>query len=1141
MNEMRPLSADGPQLRASNPVISAWVSANAGSGKTQVLVHRVIRLLLDGTLPERILCITFTNAAAAEMSKRLFRDLGEWIAVDDAALLEKIGALTGEKRDSISVPRARRLFASALDAPGGLKIQTIHAFCERLLQRFPIEAGVVPGFGVLSEQSAAELLSAAGRLVLTGEVSDAEAESIRTVVRYAGAQAFDELLKELLKRPDLARQFADAESRRRALEAVLRLSPGTTLQSIAELAVAGMDRPAYARAAAALDKLGNSAGKLARLIRAAITGLSPDRAFAALRSMCLTKEGELRQNFPPVRLARADRAAALFLRSELDRLLPLFERYRAAAVLEASTALLHLGAKIIGNYERAKRALGSYDYDDLIFKSRGLFASPAHRGWILYKLDAGIDHILIDEAQDTSPEQWQIIQNLTEDFFAGAGARGETVRTVFAVGDEKQSIFSFQGADPRFFQAMRGYFARRIREAGSTLEQVPLTVSFRSTQTVLEAVDAVFTNEVHEPTRLGAAGLVEIWPLEEGRNPPERQPWRAPIDFGLTDEPRRCLARRIARTIRGWIEGKEMLVSRGRPIEPSDILILVRNRTTLMDELVRALKLEGLPVAGADRLELTTHIAVMDLIALGHFACLPQDDQMLACVLKSPLVERDDGRMIDDDDLFDLAHGRGTSTLWQRLEEAVAGGKPYRAAHAKLVAWHRDAGWKPPYEFFSAVLNEHEGFARMTARLGAEAAEPLGEFLSRCLDYDQEYAPSLTGFLTWISAQGAVIKRDMDLGSGEIRVMTVHGAKGLESNIVILPDTCSVPERGLHPKIFFPRLEIDGRTLEVPLWRVRLDRDPELITALRDEYQERQLDEHDRLLYVAMTRAADRLYVCGSSSKVLNDRCWYRRIDGALRAKNLGHVLNDDDGRSIWRHAHPQRGEAREQRASSQSPAPLNEALPLWAKTSAPVEAPSLPWLAPSRASEALALGRRAAEEMRSPLAQAPGARYRRGAIIHRLLQSLPALPAELRDRRAKSYLAFKGHGLTADEQDEIAATVMRLINDHAFGAVFAEGSIAEAPIIARVNIAGAIIPVSGLIDRLVIGPEQVLILDFKSNRPPPATIDTVDPSYARQLALYRRAMLELFPGRAVRAALLWTEGPKLMELPVSFMESHLA
>jgi ATP-dependent helicase/nuclease subunit A len=1138
VNVIRPISSDGPQRRAANPGVSAWVAANAGCGKTHVLVHRVIRLLLEDHPPERILCLTFTNAAAAEMSRRLFHDLGEWATLDDATLSSRIQALAGDSAATVTLARARTLFARALDAPGGLKIQTIHAFCERLLQRFPLEAGVVPGFSVLDEQTAAQLLQAARKSILAGDLeTSAEGHAIRTLVRYAGAQQFDELLMELLKRPLAALQFGDAHACRAALETALGLPPGATPASVAAVAVAGMDRQAYAEAAVSLERLGNSARKISDSILKALADGAAESALACLNEIFLTK-GEPRKNFPPAKLAGSDLQASDFLKSECRRLAPLFEQHRAAVIIEASSALIHLGARIIASYESAKRALGAYDYDDLIVKSLNLFTGLAHRGWVLYKLDAGIDHLLIDEAQDTSREQWQIIQNLSEDFFTGAGARGTLMRSLFAVGDEKQSIFSFQGADPRFFRSMRDYFAKRIEVAGSRMEKVPLTVSFRSTAEVLAAVDAVFTTETHEAFRTDAAGLVELWPLEESEEEVERDPWRAPLGWTLADHPRRRLARRIARTIRKWIDDGEMLKSRGRPVQPSDILILLRSRTTLMDELVRALKLENLPVAGADRLELTTHIAVMDLVALGHCALLPEDDQMLACVLKSPLVERDDGRAIDDDDLFALAHGRGRETLWQRLQQAAAGGRPYRNALARLQAWHEDAGWKSPYEFFSGVLNEHSGMSRIVTRLGQEAVEPIGEFLSRCLDHDLENAPSLQSFLGWFTDYGAVIKRDMDLGSGEIRVMTVHGAKGLESNIVFLPDTCAIPDRNKHPKLFFPLIEINGAAAEVPLWRVKLDCDHPLITTMRAEHHQHQLDEYGRLLYVAMTRAADRLYVCGASARELSEHCWYSRIRSALM--RIGRPVADGEERTLWRY---ERSAAEPVADAPARPAPARAAvapLPSWAEALPASEENASIWIAPSKLGSAAANRVRAAE-ISSPLLETGTGRFRRGVLIHRLLQSLPDLLPSEREGRARAYLSHAGHDLTAAAREEILATVMRLLNDVAFSGIFASGSLAEIPLVARVRLAdGREIPVVGRIDRLVVNPAEVLILDFKTNRPPPVTIEHADPDYIRQLALYRCAMAQLYPDKAIRAALLWTEGPGLMELPAAVMEAAL-
>jgi ATP-dependent helicase/nuclease subunit A len=482
-----------------------------------------------------------------------------------------------------------------------------------------------------------------------------------------------------------------------------------------------------------------------------------------------------------------------------------------------------------------------------------------------------------------------------------------------------------------------------------------------------------------------------------------------------------------------------------------------------------------------------------------------------------------------------LAHARGRQTLWQRLQQAVTDGRPYRSALAQLEAWQEDAGWKSPYEFFTGVLNEHAGMSRIVARLGQEAVEPIGEFLSRCLDHDLENAPSLQSFLGWFTDYGAIIKRDMDLGSGEIRVMTVHGAKGLESNIVFLPDTCAMPDRNKHPKLLFPLVEINGAMAEVPLWRVRLDCDHQVIARMRADHHQHQLEEHGRLLYVAMTRAADRLYVCGASTRDLSDRCWYSRIRSAMM--RIGRPVVDAEGRTLLRY---ERAAAAPAIAAPPRPAPLAAAvppLPSWAETPPAAEEQAPIWLSPSQA-----VNRVNAAEITSPLLEAGAGRFRRGILIHRLLQSLPDVPPPEREDRARAYLSHSGHDLALAARDEIVATVMRLLNDAAFSGIFAPGSLAEIPLAAHVRLAdGRELPIVGRIDRLVVNPAEVLILDFKTNRPPPAAIENADPAYVRQLALYRRAMSQLYPDRVIRAALLWTEGPRLMELPAIVMDEALA
>ncbi len=1129
MNRMRAPADVPPQERASNPETSAWVSANAGSGKTHVLVNRAIRLMLAGTLPQRILCLTYTVAAATEMNRRLFDHLGRWIAFDDKALAHHIRTLAGDSDVALDLDQARRLFARALDTPGGLKIQTIHAFCEQLLQRFPVEAGVVPGFRVLEDRQALDFIADSRHSVLLdgGTVPDRLAE----IVAHAGEGPFDALIGELVRRrpPFLALEVA--EHRRALLARVMQLTHGGTATDLASDVLASLDSDAYVEVANRLGTCGVRAGELARSIGDCLASRSPEDAFGALRSVFLTDAGEPRSEtrFIPARLRDGHPGSAAFLLAEQDRLLPLFKAYDATRIVDLTGALCDIGGRIVAHYERRKQAAGAYDYDDLIRRTLRMFSS-LNSGWVLYKLDGGIDHVLLDEAQDTSRDQWSIVQSLSEEFYAGRGVRPELLRTIFAVGDEKQSIFGFQGASPEVFRAMGRHYGQRSREAGLAFEEVELNVSFRSSQAVLDMVDAVFPGGSHFARRRNVAGRVELWPLETMESQAERDPWRAPTGYALRDRPRRRLAARIAATIRGWIDAQELLPSEGRPIRPSDIMILVRNRTTLMDELVRALKTAGLPVAGADRLALTSHIAVMDLMALGRAALLPADDQMLACVLKGALLARDDDLPIDDDDLFALCHGRGAATLWDRLAAAVAAGRPFAKALSLLRAWRDEALNRPPFEFYMSVLDTPGVHGRLLARLGGEAEEPIDAFLTQCLDYDRAHSPSLEGFLHWLDGEQAMIKRDMDHGLGEIRVMTVHGAKGLESNVVILPDTLSLPDRAKDPGILMCEADVNGQRVEVPVWRVKDGKDHPVVEGLRDRLRDAALLEHDRLLYVAMTRARDRLYVCGhpdrAGSRELGAQCWYARIETAV--KSHGRSVTDAEGRTVWRYE-----SAADAPAAIAMPAVAGEppapaaALPLWVLAPAPPEPGARSWQSAARLTEP------GGERITPPLDGRDPRRYRRGILIHRLLQVLPGLAPATREPAGRRFLSQPGHELGSAEQREILASVMRLLSDSRFAAVFGEGSLAEVPFAAEVEGTA----VTGRIDRLVVTQSEILILDYKTNRPPPAAIADADPDYIRQLALYRRALLAIFPRRRIRTGLLWTEAPSLMEIPAAMLD----
>ncbi len=1153
-------TARNRQDLASQPEASAFVPANAGAGKTHVLVGRVIRLLLNGVPPERILCLTYTRAAAAEMSERLFDKLSGWIARDDRELTDLIREEVAQSDiDVHNLDEARRLFTRALETPGGLKVQTIHAFCERLLQRFPIEAGVVPGFHVLSETDSRDLMTLARAQVLTRD-DDTIRDAVATITPFANEQAFSGLLYDLQKHAGkLLTAYGSNDTFPRLktqLDQMFGLTGQETPASISQNFAGTLDRASLQHAAGLMAAdAGKTNQAQASLVQRLLAASEPSDVFLQACHAVLTGKGAPKAVSKLVagNFATANPDCTQALIALQDQVVGAQERLNACLVARATNALVFVGLEILKVFNSLKQNLAAYDFVDLIHQTVDLLRHNADAAWVLYKLDGGLDHILIDEAQDTSRDQWQIINALTEEFFAGEGARDGATRTVFAVGDRKQSIYSFQGADPREFDNQAGLYEALINNAGGIYREVRLEHSFRSSELVLRAVDRVFerddaSNGVtsslqrevrHLPIRTGEQGLVEIWDLERGQPDDDVDHW-VPRSGDVVDPPHQVMARRIAATVARWThtQSPEML-KEGRPIRPSDILILVRQRSYLMAAIVRALKEAGVPVAGADRLKLLDHIAVQDLMALAQVCILPLDDLNLAGVLKSPLFTHDDGvtRFDDDNDLFGLAHKRGASSVWVNLRKAVAAGKPYANASGKLARWRGLASRSSVFDFFSTVLSRDGGRRALLGGLGPEAADPVDAFLQLALEYEQQHAPSLAGFLAWLEATQADIRRDMDQAGGEVRVMTVHGAKGLEAPIVFLPDTCSVPETRKVDNVLFT-------DAGVPVWRLKSDYATSVTDDLKNRAFEGLMEEYNRLLYVAMTRARYRLYVCGfvkqkgrKEQSEAPKASWYAMMHGALagdEAALLRHHV-DDDGYTVWRAGEPQVTDGKESAGGDAAEA---SAPPDWAHTRAhQVPAPHR-WLAPSRMDAAGDAGDGwSSETALSPLAARTDTRFRRGQLVHRLLQSLPDLPDERRAAAARRFLA--ANGVSGAELDATVAEIQTLFSDPQFAAVFSAAGRAEVSIAAMIELPDQEkFGLTGQIDRLLVEAGRVLVVDFKTNRPPPTLVSDVPDIYLRQLAAYLKALERVYPGRAIECALLWTDAPALMPVPNSMLEA---
>ena len=1147
-----------PQRVAADPAISAFVTANAGSGKTKTLIDRVARLLLARVKPEAILCVTYTKAAAAEMQRRLFERLGKWSVTSDADLRAELVKLVGEPEgtyDARRLSEARALFAQALETPGGLKIQTIHAFCEKLLRRFPLEAGVSPGFTVMDDQAGAAIARAARRATAAWVDSHEDAFA-QAYARFSVALDFQ----------SFETMFAGFETRRGQIMDYVRRCGGlseaiadawtrcgfdapTSAADLAAGALAQLDLGAWRAAAQVLfDGGGKQDAKSAEALAA--VARDPDATLdLALRAL-FTEGGEGTPATWPAKTSglksREDLREALLL--DQAKLEAARERVRAAKVAEDTADALRLAVLYVESHRIEKEARGALDFTDLIDKTRVLLTQKVEAAWVLYKLDGGVDHILLDEAQDTAPEQWEILSALTADFFAGETSEGwsgrRAERTLFVVGDEKQSIYSFQGADPqRLLVETQGYIAR-IEAVGAVGKGVPLTVSYRSTREVLSFVDALFSDPEtregvpppvgqdlvrHELFRHGHPGCVDLWPLTRELPGEEREAWEAPVDAEGERSANRRLAEAIAAETAAILQRGDAIfdkeIGRHRAAHAGDILVLVRRRRVLFEEILRALKRRGVPVAGADRLSLSSHIAFEDLLALGRFILFPDDDLTLAALLKTPFCG------LSDDDVYALAKGR-RATLWAELRRRAEERPAWTAAKTVLDWALAEGRRRQPFEFFAGWLGltDAEGRshrAKVLTRLGAEAEEALDEFLAQVMEAEQRGVRDLEALVADFAALDIVVKREMEGARREVRVMTAHGSKGLEAPIVFLPETTVKRGAGGSPLL----VTEDGALL----WCGSSKGDCDASARARKLREDKESQEALRLLYVALTRARDRLILCGRiDARTKDDKVggWYAAARAAFDHPDIApevRTIGDEETGFLRYGPDPVPAPRMEETERDAATAPP------WIKVAAPPEPAAARYAAPSRIED------NARVPAPSPLARVSGlGRYRRGEIVHKLLQLLPDVAPDQRSGAAQRLLQAE-RDLTDEQREEMAQAAFGVLDDATFAAVFGPGSRAE------VALAGASahlphgLAVSGRVDRLVVDAERVLVVDYKTNRPSPDRIEDADPAYLAQMAVYAAVLREVFPGRAVEAALVWTDGPKLMPVPEKVMVAALA
>ena len=1123
--------ATRPQVAAADPDKASWVSANAGSGKTRVLTDRVARLLLAGTPPQRILCLTFTTAAAANMQVRLFERLGEWSMLPDSELRTKLLMLgvQNKKLSTRTLEDARTLFARALETPGGLKIQTIHAFSSSLLRRFPLEAGVSPKFAMIDDRAARKL-----QLRVLDEMAIESPEIYDLVARAVSGARLDEFIDQIINLQD---RFESPVNRKHIMN-IFGLTDEQDYAEYVKDSVSLLFYPMHVHFLTSLvhgldnDLASPRSQAGASDLREVLEGPRDESALPILVKYFLTG-ANAQDPFEPSAFPRKavmenfdDVFSQMLMHYKhvvKDVRLRLLTRHAA----EKTIALHEFAAAFLYRYEHRKRESALLDFSDLIVKSLHLLRDRECAQWVLYRLDGGIDHVLVDEAQDVSPRQWAIICEIAREFTSGFGAH-EGTRTVFAVGDEKQSIYGFQGAAPEKFEEMRDYFRQQYEDASLQFVENELLYSFRSAEAILKMVDMVFercrvpgfaANVRHRAFKSELPGRVDVWPFlvkqkvkRKGDDWWQIQPEQTEIDTHVK------LAKTITTRILNMMERRELLpdgLGGGRPIQPGDIMILVRRRSDLFYAIIQELKSKGLPVAGADRLKLIAELAVRDLTAMLSFLAYQQDDLSLAAVLRSPLFG------LTEDQLYKIAHNRGKLSLWQSLIGHKKSFHEIRRAVRIINDLIKFSEMATPYAVLERILTNHKGREMLVARLGREIEQTLDSYLQQALAYEEEGAPTLAGFLDWLTEE-TEIKRQLDQGVNEIRVMTIHGAKGLESPIIILPDT---EHRTLPSGGIILESPDDG----TPLYLTSIPESPELIERAREAKKEAEEHEQSRLMYVALTRAECWLIICGEGK--LKEDCWYNRLDLNIWERPSLQVIDFSNEGGKYLNITPgvrlSTGQWPEKVAKRKVQTPTTPKLPNWVKEKLknPIQSP-LQALSPSR------LGGYSSDNM-STLGddEVAGAGTDFGTRLHLLLEHLPTVGRHQRAEAGKAILRHDDPAIDDAACQDIVNAAMELLETPELRFLLSSEAIRETEFVA-VSPTLNDRQLRGKIDLLLVDNNRVLAIDFKSNIDIPDRAQNIPDYILRQMGAYQEALRAIYPNRKIETAILWTRLAKLMTIP---------
>ncbi len=1101
---------------AINPNFSVWVNASAGTGKTKILIDRVLRLLLENK--RNILCLTFTNAAANEMENRIHSILSKWAICSESELimdLEQLDLLhlseesvsfqrvtleSRKKEEWIPVPstgmtkesagitegsrknealdrhltRARRLFSELENL--GLTIQTIHAFCYKLISSFPIEAGIAPNC-TLSECK--ELHSIIFNKVLHNETVQ---DDINLIATEIDENKLRDLLYTLcIKRSISANDSKYIKDKLSAPDEIHDLQSETIehVERLAEILSEGSKRDqSYSEILYSTVIPAGIQKKRTSVSYSDDTGIKwNDTKIENLAKVFLKSESHEKKSISSIAtksILEKFKDAEQIIESVQNVVFTHIRDMNSYQIFKRTSSLLGVFKVYVDLYNSEKSKNALLDYNDIIDLATNLLSNPNYKDWILFNLDQKIDHILVDEAQDNSISQWKIITNLCDEFFAG----NDEKRTLFVVGDVKQSIYRFQGANPHLFNYIQQYF--HTKTGGRDWISCQLEKSFRSTPEVLMLVDRIFNNfraeisfndnEIkHVPHRENDQGYIEIWPALPKRKEKEQQALQIPLtcreNYIIAD---RLLAQTIANRIHNWLNEGRILVAKDRHIEPRDIMILVRQRNVLVDYIISELKKANVPVVGRDYFRIMDYIAVQDLIALAEFLLLQANDLALANALKSPLFN------FTEDDLFNIAYDRKEHSLWERIQDYSV------VIYSELNYLINLSRTESPLALFTHILRT--GKKKFAARLGLECFEVLDEFMNLVLQFEN---PSLQAFVQWIKENNPEIKNDMQSERNAVRIMTIHKSKGLQAPIVFLVDTNTVP-RNSESIIF------DGT--EVPFWCGKNNN--AYCDQVKREKKLEDYNEYLRLLYVALTRAEDELYIL--SKEPVQKGSWYDLITKygepyEKKQRGLRPIFKEKVEVLCVNANYPYIYKKRDYfdvPVISLPPALAHSSVSSQRVTLESSEKEGAEWIPVS------------ATWMTDG--------YARGLIIHSILQYMPKIEKERRKNWVRKYLDN-----ISEDKDEIYSKILAF--NEKYGYLFdLEGK-------SEITLSGTIDGKSVLVrlDRLCITQDKAIIIDYKSHRN--VSVSLLN-EIKKQMLIYKTLVQEIYPNKQVECVVIWVE-----------------